>query len=75
MVDLTKTLDLIPLIGNKVGPPDAHWGRDWSGCGITIADSLVGGEDESPWTFPVHEKNINSALVPNKVQGMYYLKK
>lgn len=25
--DLTDGLDLVPLVGHKIGPPDADWGR------------------------------------------------
>lgn len=27
--DLTECLDLVPLIGDKICPPDADWGRVW----------------------------------------------
>ena len=64
VVNLTKTLNLVPLVGYKVRPPDADGalGRDGRGTSSLVEEPLG--------TFPVHEEDINCGLVPHQVHNV-----
>ena len=74
MVDLSDGLNLVPLVSNKVRPPDAHRGGHRGGRGLVGAHWLARGQKYTSRPLPVDEEDIDGALMPQHIEDVQQLR-